>query len=408
MRGLKAVATFQSEAVDAAIEAREKRREAAIKREQVWLSDAKFMEEIQRLSALGRFSASNELRVLSDQCQNARNSLGPIEEDGIQAERHWEGSIWQLQRAEESLYTEFEFEFTTAKSSSSTASSVITSESVTSSNQSSEKSSLDRHPWIPFGRVDSVASSISIEHTRREVDIPSNTDAASSQESILVDLIESAAQENKTKYATGCDSGIADIDEPFGPLDPLPRRLYAPLELFPHSVTDFCSKRAMINDWLENNVFASQVEAIHLFTALRTRLEAENKKTPSNWAELIIAYWRLEGAANPHVVEYNSKLDHSFQQEGGKTERTAGSASNEKQGKNNSQETYSPSNSTSITDHGYVSDERMSSKERGFLAITRFLPAEFSYLSSTAPTQINSARSFKQERSDWQGKQPCP
>merc|ERR1711939_187869 len=72
MHALQKITRLQREATSARVEARQKRREAAFKRQEVWIWDAKFMGEVQKLSAEGKLDGFEELRKLAAQCQGAR------------------------------------------------------------------------------------------------------------------------------------------------------------------------------------------------------------------------------------------------------------------------------------------------------------------------------------------------
>ena len=52
------------------------------------------MGEVQKLSAEGKLDGFEELRKLAAQCQGARDDLGPLEQEGTDAEQYWEGQIY--------------------------------------------------------------------------------------------------------------------------------------------------------------------------------------------------------------------------------------------------------------------------------------------------------------------------
>jgi len=106
------------------------------------------------------------------------------------------------------------------------------------------------------------------------------------------------------------DSGIADINRnPAMSMNEniaqsfqrLPSKHFASLEPYPQLLTDFGSTRDRVNKWLENIALVSRFEGISLFTILKDQLEIENASFPSNWAQLVVAYWDLDGASIPHV-----------------------------------------------------------------------------------------------------------
>jgi hypothetical protein len=106
------------------------------------------------------------------------------------------------------------------------------------------------------------------------------------------------------------DSGIGDLDRPLDTsmdkdlaqsFQPLPNRKYHSIELYPKLLTDFSSTRDRISKWLENTALISRLESLSLFTTLKDQLEKESTTLPSNWAQLVVAYWELDGATAPHV-----------------------------------------------------------------------------------------------------------
>ncbi len=394
MQNIKRIERLRREAATAQIEARQKRREAAIKRREVWMCDAKFMEEIQHLSAKGELSTDNDLTRLAAKCQDSRNVLGPVEQEGIDAEQRWEQHTWLLQQAEIQLLTEFDSEFAIAETYPSGPSSVASSQYKPPSGHESSVSTMEEQSGLGFGRVNSVASSISIQHLiQGEEDFSFPVSGSGPQLSIISDLVASPSQagleqknmyptaifsdfpenasntglqENNDKYATESSSGVGDIDRSLGHVESLPDRQYAALEIFPCSTTDFSSKRTMINQWLENNVLTSHFEAVYLFSALKATLDAEDKAMPSNWAELVIAFWKLDGAANPRFHESASNPDRPRKKE------ARDETENEKN--DNAQPLRSDiincSREGSITDHGYCSDDRASRGRQSFPNLT--------------------------------------
>ncbi|KAJ8071911.1 hypothetical protein OCU04_002217 [Sclerotinia nivalis] len=86
-------------------------REVGFERTAVSQADASFMKELQRLQAEGQLEAFEQLSRLADACQSARDGLGPLEDEGIEAQREFEGEMWDLRQAEDALFENFAFEF---------------------------------------------------------------------------------------------------------------------------------------------------------------------------------------------------------------------------------------------------------------------------------------------------------
>jgi hypothetical protein len=94
-------------------------------------------------------------------------------------------------------------------------------------------------------------------------------------------------------------SGHRDIDLPLefwteGDLVPPPKLPPAPyqasLERYPALLTKFGTSRERIDNWILNSLLLSHLEA----TLLRNQLIFQISKSPSNWAQLVFAYWELD------------------------------------------------------------------------------------------------------------------
>jgi hypothetical protein len=129
-----------------------------------------------------------------------------------------------------------------------------------------------------------------------------------------LDLVESvetySAQALADTLEWDSDSGIADInrnpamsenEDIAHSFQRLPNKQFASLEPYPQLLTDFGSTRERVNKWLENTALVSRFEGVSLFTILKGQLERENASLPSNWAQLVVAYWDLDGASIPHL-----------------------------------------------------------------------------------------------------------
>jgi len=307
MQALQRIARLQREATSAQIEARQKRREATLRRQDVWMWDAKLMAELQRLTAEGKLAGLEELLRIGEQCQDARNDLGPIEQEGIEADQQWEGNIWNLRQAEEHLYKEFAYEFEAAGSYPPAPISVASSEYNTSSepgNQPLNKELEKNHSVIPYQAGASAASSSSFLERPQVYETNDEPNEGIRQDSILLGVGGPEVE----GFAMYSDSGIGDIDKTLGqesskglviPPQSASESQPTVTELYPHLLTDFASKRERINNWLENTVLISRMEATSLFTIVKELLEAENIQMPSNWSQLVVAYWELDAAALP-------------------------------------------------------------------------------------------------------------
>jgi hypothetical protein len=312
MQGLQRVARLQEQLTNTQIDFRQKRREAAFKRDLVWDSDARFMRELQKLIAEGSENLQRDfkkLEHLADACQAARDILGPMEQEGIEAEQRWEGQIWSLRQAENHVYQEFNAEFRIAESYPPAPPSIDSSQY--ESSEFGSQSSQDDLPSSQGNVTAAIVPTASLIPQTVDIEPPLAPLRLTTAEPALlgVETRETEANLLKTNSAKwDNDSGIEDIDRPshtrtieglIGPPQRLPARKYAS-ELYPNLHTDFGTKRDRINKWLESSALASRIEATSIFTVLRDKMIAESMQMPSNWAQLVIAYWELDGAVTPN------------------------------------------------------------------------------------------------------------
>lgn len=111
LQGIPRMKELQWKVVDAQIQAREKMREVGFKRSTVSRADESFMKELQRLQAEGYLKEFEKLSMLADACQTARDGLGPLESEGAEAQREFEGQMWELRQAEDETFRMFASEF---------------------------------------------------------------------------------------------------------------------------------------------------------------------------------------------------------------------------------------------------------------------------------------------------------
>jgi hypothetical protein len=319
MQELNHLSKLQEDASHAQIDARQKRREASFRRQDVWFRDADFMRYVQQLSAQGRFDGFEDLAKLADKCQIARDELGPVEQEGIEADQKWEGQLWELQRAEERIYNDYQDEFREAATYSPGFQSAVSSESKHPAGLL--ESDLENvYPNIIPPTPEQLRTGFTTSLPDRQL-VPMKTDPMKqshnfkSRDAILLDLVESTEKEVAVSSADplrewDSDSGIADIDriprintneDLAHSFQKLPSKQFSSLQLYPQLLNDFGSTRERVNKWLENTTLVSRFEGISLYTILKDQLERENALLPTNWAQLVIAYWDLDGASIPQV-----------------------------------------------------------------------------------------------------------
>ena len=312
-QAVQRIGRLQRHTINAQIDARQKGREVGFKRRDVGVCDANFMKELQSLIGNERLKEFDNLLKLAAQCQSIRDDLGPLEEERTMADLRLEGEIWKLQQEEDAVCAEFEKELESGQSHSpapSTIFSVHYESPSESESQSLNDTSKDDQGVIPFQPAASLASSSSF--ARVLLDPESSLPFADSvpQDSLLLGLKENGSKPETVEiYNYGSDSGIGDIDSPpeswstgniIGPFNPLPSRGQASVEPYPHLITDFGSRRDRINKWLEHMMLASRLESTVLFGILQDQLNPNELFMPSNWSQLVIAYWELDDATTPN------------------------------------------------------------------------------------------------------------
>lgn len=337
MQAIQRIAGLQREAARAQVEARQKMREVGFKREEVWICDAAFMREVQRFMAEEPLEKFAELRRLGAECQAARDGLGPVEQEGIEAEQRWEGHGWKLRKTAEGLYDEFKDEFELAASypppPMSDPSTQYGSYSDPESNRGEDVNDAEEH--LPFRPSDSVVSSSSLQLGPSGDEMHATLDIDTSQ--VLLGLAYVPPNDHYLSDWDS-DSGIGEIDRApdswnsndlVGPPQDLPLRHDATTERYPELSTNFSTKRTRINKWLLQMMLLSHFEA----DLLVAQLDSENEKRPSNWSQLVIAYWELDAAAIPHGQQLpalqgaDSPPNPNYQPEGTKHESTMHSSS---------------------------------------------------------------------------------
>jgi len=268
---------------------------------------------MQRLMAEGKLTAFPELTRLGNICQGMRDDLGLVEQENIEAEQRWESQMWRLQQASEDLRTEFQHEFEDAEGYSHTTTDSIRSKYEPSCDESQDHDSeleiFASDDMINYDAASAIGSPSSQFYPHPTV--PVELHDSVTKESILAELMLSGGEQSDTSDTLESDVGTENIEGPLellpasGPLGPsisLPKRNYASLEYYPQLLTDFSSGRDRINKWLQDITLTSRVEGLTVFSGLQIQFEADKRTIPSNWAQLTMAFWDLDGAAIPRYL----------------------------------------------------------------------------------------------------------
>ncbi|KAM3068128.1 hypothetical protein ACMFMF_009493 [Clarireedia jacksonii] len=111
LKRLQKLSQLRQEVVVAEIPKREKSRAVGFARNRVRDCDNRFMRELRILVGQGRLQGFEELMHLASQLQDARDSLGPIEQESIDLDQEWEWQASELAEAEQDFYEKFHEEF---------------------------------------------------------------------------------------------------------------------------------------------------------------------------------------------------------------------------------------------------------------------------------------------------------
>ncbi|KAL2064649.1 hypothetical protein VTL71DRAFT_3787 [Oculimacula yallundae] len=314
MQALQRIAKLQREVAWSQSISQQKVREAAFKRRDVWIRDANFMTEIQRLVAEGKLAGQERLLYLASQCQASRDGLGQLEQEAVDTEQEWHGHSWKLRQAEIGLYSEFEREFAIAESYPARSSSALSSTSGFSSDLGSQEQDFTTGQMIYAHQAAASATSTASIKFNAAGSVSSTKSGNSSHNSILPNTEQNGARRESDAGSdtyTDLDSGIENIDGPIfeEPRPALvkcfseqhPRRKSPTIKMFPQLLVDFGSRRDRINKWLEDIILDSRLEATSIFSTLQARLSLEHKEVPSNWSQLVIAFWEQDEASTPCV-----------------------------------------------------------------------------------------------------------
>ncbi|EPE31686.1 hypothetical protein GLAREA_12442 [Glarea lozoyensis ATCC 20868] len=307
MQGLKSIATQQMDVTNAQIEFREKRRKASFQREVVSNCDAKFMKVLQKLVVSGCRQEGDiveNLQGLVAECQAARDELGPLEQDVIEAELRWEGQTWSLRQAETFVYQHFETEFQKAAL-------------YPPASQSTDFSEESSHSEFPNGDMEYQESKHAslLSKSNESGAIPDHTKAWSDGSGDFPNSNSINQKSSSRNRVAGyeCYTHFPGEDGAQGPLEstdslscvqeqsgekgeiaadaPFLERSQHRGDLYHSLLTDFASKRDRINKWIQNNVLESRLEATSVFTTLKDKLAMEKLDIPSNWAQLGEAFF---------------------------------------------------------------------------------------------------------------------
>jgi len=304
MGELKSLHKLQQEASHAQMAAETESRRVKWAREDIGNSDAAFMKELQFLQSQGLLEGCVSLAKLADQCKSARDVIGPLEEKRSRLEAEWYGTLWEMEEAQKAFFAEFASEFESAESYSSVSSSESSTIDYETTPRDDNSAFEKRTPPITQLRVNrSVPSSTKMSaptpgryHDVADLVISTSASAPGLMTSLL----------DQSQYEQSLAS-YSDPEEMVKDLDLLPESTPAQetssssaidghhpsIELYPELLIDFGTKRDRINKWLLHTTLLTRMEA----RLLREQLNLESPAHPSDWAQLVIAYYELDGAS---------------------------------------------------------------------------------------------------------------
>lgn len=361
LREIPRMKELQWEVVAAQIHARQKMREVGFKRSDVSEADASFMKELQSLQAQGRLHGFEELTRLADACQSVRDGLGPLEDEGIEAQRKFEGHMWELRQVEDAIFDKYESEFGEIYEESSTSSDSSSAHNIlelsspingglrkSRSQLSMDKTSYHEsdvvHMARPHNRSESqekatapirferpgTSSSSGVYTPIQEPPLSNVQIQDTHQESMLLGLeVRAASGDQEPRYEPilslepenlvsigdegqhgdselDSDSGLDDIDQLQSQESTYAsQKRHSSTESFPMLLTQFGTKRDRIYKWLLHTMLISKSEA----NLIGLQLQTESQLSPSPWAQLIISYFEYD--YNNSKIKGTPELSHS-------------------------------------------------------------------------------------------------
>jgi hypothetical protein len=254
------------------------------------------MKELQNLIEQEKLKGFENLLKMAGDCQTTRDGLRLLEEEGTEAEQHLEGEVWKLQEAENYVNDVFEREFSSMEDIDSVSSSSSASEQLQWESDHEGYISSAVYPDYaiehPISQQQSIASSTATFETPGPQ--LSTEDTPIEPQHLMLSGIQHTAPSVQYDSNWENDSGIEDLDQLLEPpTHTLNRNQPSSTERYPSLSTDFETRRERVNRWLLNTILLSHHEA----DLLKNILATENEAMPSNWSQLVIAYWELDAAA---------------------------------------------------------------------------------------------------------------
>lgn len=308
-RQLQRLGPLRKDTIVALIQARERMREYSYKREQVSTSSANFMREVQTLQAQGKLAGSDTLSVLYEDLLLLRDILGPLEKDSIDAQRAGDRRLVKLIKEEKAAYTTLKSPLVSFGNDLREGGSFASEDFGSESDYDSFRFDNDD--------VDDLAdgTSIQLESPASRTKLSSLTppqspsmagpshDIAFSPFSIRSGMddqdLGDGMEENN--ISIGPSEYYSDVQTPSkidNRLDSRPYGYSIPdftskkanmtnPDLYSSLLLDFKTARERVNGWLMYNPLVSRWEA----DILKERLDMEDQGMPSNWAQLVVAWW---------------------------------------------------------------------------------------------------------------------
>jgi len=306
------VIMLQKKTVDGQIDARQRRRQAGFQRQLISKTDDMFMKELRKIIGHQELKGFEDLLRLAGKCQLARDDLGPLEEDAMVAEQQVEGDIWKSEQAERVMEDVFKNEIGSLEKlepwPSISASSQYTSDDVLEDPDPSEgiPSQQTRFPirelraMVPTGAMgptDAITDWPQISNDAVLRTLKVQTDGEDyHDDSIDLDQVSGIPRTSNVN--------ILESSRLHNPLS----SLSSGFERYPKLATDFQTRRERVDKWLLNTTLLSRYEA----DMLRGFIQMETENIPSNWSQLVIAYWEKEEAGLTSLSEEEESITVSF------------------------------------------------------------------------------------------------
>ncbi|KAM3068123.1 hypothetical protein ACMFMG_011172 [Clarireedia jacksonii] len=311
LRHLRRLSKRREDVTMSAIPKRQTTRAVNYARKHVRDCDDRFMQELRILYELGEFQGFHILRKLFSEMQNARDKLGPIEQESMEKDQDWEWESTKLVEAENVVYLKFKDELETA---------VRLAPSPTSGSSSSDGSYSDYADQNFGDDIEDLKEDTPYHTAYMEPFITLNSSKAISEDEIYLpgaqgkDSLPSTIPEKEPSPRPLLAGGVPEeatdfptFEDKYNAFSGTEISASEELDRMPHdSITGgSISPRQRISVWMTQSVIVSKWDA----DLIKSQIMYEDTTFVSTWAQLLSTL--LNQGAKSLVTETDCTLKQS-------------------------------------------------------------------------------------------------